>query len=157
MVNWNCCSALCTNNHRTVLPDGSKVKYYRLPRDKSIQQQYTTILKTTGINFKNGHTCSQHWKKGFRESTADLPDICVPLTQLSKLKAHVNTPASKTKATKKTKDTLKRNLSAAERVHGELSDSPSSFTPPSSKKRKSPKKKELFHLQSGKTRCVQGS
>ena len=52
MVNWNCCSALCTNNHRTVLPDGSKVKYYRLPRDKSIQQQYTTILKTTGINFK---------------------------------------------------------------------------------------------------------
>ena len=101
MVNWELLLCIMYQQHRTVLPDGSKVKYYRLPRDKSIQQQYTTILKTTGINFKNGHICSQHWKKGFKESTADLPDICVPLTQLSKLKAHVNTPASKTKATKR--------------------------------------------------------
>ena len=63
--------------------------------------------------------------------------------QLSKLKVDVNTPASKTKATKatkKTKDTLKRKLSAAERVHGELSDSPSSFTPPTSKNENHQKK-----------------
>ena len=52
MVNWNRCFALFTNNHRTVLPDGSKVKYYRLPRDKSVQQQYITILKRTVINVK---------------------------------------------------------------------------------------------------------
>ena len=64
----------------------------------------------------------------------------------------MNTPASKTKATKKTKDTLRRKLSATERVHGELSDSPSSFTPPSSKNENHQKKKELFHLQSEKNK-----
>ena len=87
---------------------------------------------------------------------ADLPDICVPLTQLSKLKVHVNTPASKTKATKKTKDTPKRKLSAAEPVHGELSDS-LPVLHHQQVNNENHQKKELFHLQPGKTKCVQGS
>ena len=86
MVNWNCCSALCSNNHRKSLPDGSKIKKYRLSRNPEIQQQYKSILKTDGINFKDEFICAQHWSKGFRESTDDLPGAPVPASQLLELK-----------------------------------------------------------------------
>ena len=131
MVNWNCCSALCTNSHRTVLPDGSKLKYYKLPRDKDIQQKYISILKTSGINFQNGYICSQHWGKGHRESTNDLPDIPVPPSQLLKLQESVKTPTSSSRK----QSSLKRKLDAAERITN------SSISSASKVQRKSPGKR----------------
>ena len=99
------------NNHSTILPDGSKVKKYRLPRNKELQQKYTSILKTSGINFNTGYICAEHWSEGYRESTADLADVPVPSSQFLKLRESVTTPKAK-----KQIHTLKRNLNAAERI-----------------------------------------
>ena len=117
MVHWYCCSARCTNNHSTILPDGCKVKKYRLPRNEDLQQKYTSILKTSGIYFNTGKICSEHWSKGYRESTADLPDVPVPSFQFIKLQEPIKTPKAK-----KQIRTLKRKLNAAERT---VSSSPS--------------------------------
>ena len=57
-----------------------------MPRLDKLQQHYTKILKTEGMNWKNGHVCSAHWSNGYRESTFDLPDVPVPDDQLKKLK-----------------------------------------------------------------------
>ena len=44
--------------------DGNLVKFYRLPRDPSIQKEYQQIIKTTGLNWKKGHICAEHWSSG---------------------------------------------------------------------------------------------
>ena len=108
MVNWNCCSALCQNNHRNRLQNGDKLKYYKLPRDPTIQTKYSSILKTTGINFKKGYICCQHWSKGYRSSTADLPDVSVPSSQLERLQNEKKS----TKSIRKSKLLKKKLLTA---------------------------------------------
>ena len=136
MVHWYYCSALCTNNHRTILPDGSKVKKYTLPRNEDLQQKYTSILKTSGINFNTGYICSEHWSKGYRESTADLPDVPVPSSQFLKLQESVKIPKAK-----KQIRTLKRKLNAAERTVGSSSSPSSQISRKSA--RKSPHKRVI--------------
>ena len=135
MVNWNCCSALCTNNHCIILSDGSKIKYYRLLRNKEIQRKYSTILKTTGINFKSGYICAQHWIKEYRQSTDNPPDLPVPPSQLSRLKTSIQTP--KGRLSRKNRSTLKRKLSAAERLS--LPSNSNDHFPEQERQRKSPR------------------
>ena len=54
-------------------------------RDPDILAKYKKILKTTGMNKKEGHICCQHWSKGERTNVEDLPDIPpVPATQFAK-------------------------------------------------------------------------
>ena len=86
MVKWSCSSSLCFNNYKSKDKDGKPLCYYRLPRLEKLQIHYTKILKTEGMNWKDGHICSAHWTKGYRESTFDLPDVPVPGDQLKKLK-----------------------------------------------------------------------
>ena len=83
MVKWFCSSSLCYNNFRTVDKEGNPIKFYRLPRDSSIQGKYKNILKTDGMNWMNGHICCEHWSSGVRTNANDIPDVTVPPTQLS--------------------------------------------------------------------------
>ena len=46
MVKWFCSSVY---NFRSKGSDGNLVKFYRLPRDPSIQREYEQIIKTTGL------------------------------------------------------------------------------------------------------------
>ena len=101
MVCWYCCSALCTNNYHTILPDRSKVKKYRLLGNKDLQQKCTSILKTSGINFNIGYICPEHWSKGYRESTVDFSKIA-GISQNTQSQKQIHT--------------LKRKLNAAERI-----------------------------------------
>ena len=73
MVKWFCSSCLCFNNHNSRDTLGQPIKFYRLPRDPEIQRADQSVLKTTGINWKNGHICSAHWSQGERKDTSDLP------------------------------------------------------------------------------------
>ena len=89
MVNWSCCSAFCFNNHRTKTPTGEGVKYYKLPKDIALQNEYKRILKTDGINFSSGYICCEHWSTGERQNTSVLPDVVVPKSQLEILRSKV--------------------------------------------------------------------
>ena len=79
MVNWFCSSAFCYNNFRT---KAGTIKYYKLPKDLNLQQEYRRILKTDGINFKRGYICGEHWSSGERTNIHVLPDIVVPPSQI---------------------------------------------------------------------------
>ena len=49
---------------QSIILDGNLVKFYWLPRDPSIQREYEQIIKTTGLNWKKGHICAEHWSSG---------------------------------------------------------------------------------------------
>ena len=40
---------------------------------------------TTGINWEKGHISAEHWTKGYRENTEDLPDIIALSSQILKM------------------------------------------------------------------------
>ena len=97
MVKWSCCSSLCFNSYLTFDENGEKLKFYRLPRDEETQRQYKKILKTEGINWKNGHICAEHWSEGERKNTSHFPDVPVPQSQLEKLTEKFNSIEQKMK------------------------------------------------------------
>jgi hypothetical protein len=110
MVNWSCSSALCYDNFKTREEKGASLKFYRLPSDKAIQANYKSFFKTSGLNWKNGHICCEHWSKGFRENAADLPDIVITERHLDKIKKKYENAKGKydnQNATKKQKLLLK--------------------------------------------------
>ena len=80
MTGWSCSASLCFNSHRK-----PGVKYYRLPRDPVIQQQYKKILKTDGVNWFRGYICAEHWSTGEKVDN-QLPDIAAPPSQVPFLK-----------------------------------------------------------------------
>ena len=80
MVKWFCTSALCFNNYRSKDSNGQSLKFYRLPRDKNVQLEYSKIFHTKSINWTQGHICVAHWSTN-RENSADLPDIIIPENQ----------------------------------------------------------------------------
>ena len=136
MVNWSCSSALCANNFRTKDENGEKIKYYRLPRDPEIQRQYESILHTKGMNFENGHICSEHWSSGERNNTNHLPDIAVPPSQIIFLEKKINNLTKRINSTSKPLPTDTRNLKTYKRKL-ELANS----IKPNKVKRKSPLKR----------------
>ena len=85
MVHWNCSSALCFNNYKTVDSNGQEMKH-RLPRDKKIQIEYQKFFKTSGFNWKNGYICAAHWSSRERKTPTDLPDVALPRQQYELLK-----------------------------------------------------------------------
>ena len=85
MVKWFCSSALCFNNFSSKDSNGKLLKYYRLPREESIQSKYRKIFWTDGINWNKGRIYSAHWSHGERKSINDLPDIPIPADQLPKI------------------------------------------------------------------------
>jgi len=89
MVNWFCSASLCFNNFRSKTANGEPLKYYRLPRDSKVQAKYMHLLKTDGINFRNGHICCEHFSSGIRKNKTDLPDIAAPLSQIPIMKEKV--------------------------------------------------------------------
>ena len=82
MPKWSCCSSLCFDNYQTKDENVEPLKYYRLPRDKNLQKEYQKILNTSGINWKQGHICCQHWSCGERKTPTTLPDV--PVTKVIK-------------------------------------------------------------------------
>ena len=48
---------MCLNNFRSKGSDRNPVKFYKLPRDPSTHREYERIVKTTGLNWKNGYIC----------------------------------------------------------------------------------------------------
>ena len=86
MVHWNCSSALCFNNFKSLDKSGNPVKYYKLPKDKKLQREYMKFFKTSGMNWKSGYICSAHWSTGSRASPSNIPDIAVTVEQFKLLK-----------------------------------------------------------------------
>ena len=80
-MKWFCSSSLCYNNVNTKKEDGTKIKYYSLPKNENLQVQYQKILKTKGMNWKNGQICCKHWSSGNREHLNSLPDVVLPPSQ----------------------------------------------------------------------------
>ena len=91
MVKWFGSSALCFNNFTSKDCNGRPLKYYRLPREKSIQSKYRKIFKTDGMNWNKGYTRSAHWNQGEKTSINDLPDIPIPADQLQKIREKFET------------------------------------------------------------------
>ena len=83
MVNWFCGAAICFNNFRTKTTNGERIKFYRLPKDVSIQKEYIRVLNIKGMNFRNGHICCEHFSSGIRELCTDIPDIAAPPSQIA--------------------------------------------------------------------------
>ena len=79
-MKWFRSSSLCYNNVNTK-KDGTKIKYYSLPKNENLQIQYLKILKTKGMNWRMGHICCEHWSSGNREHFNSLPDVVVPPSQ----------------------------------------------------------------------------
>jgi len=114
MVKWFCCSAFCTNNFRTRIPQEKSIKFYRLPRDREVQAAYTRILQTTGINWHSGHICAEHWSRGYRvNASADFPDIPAPASQLVTLEKKLK--QAKAQLERKATKPAKRKVSSLER------------------------------------------
>ena len=89
MVKWFGSSALCFNNFTSKDCNGRPLKYYRLPREKSIQSKYRKIFKTDGMNWNKGYIRSAHWNQGEKTSINDLPDIPIPADQLQKIRENL--------------------------------------------------------------------
>ena len=85
-MKFHCSSSLCFNNFLSKDINGMPMKFYRLPRDESIQSEYRKIFKTDGMNWENGRICAAHWSCGERNGSKHLPDVPVPEDQLEKLK-----------------------------------------------------------------------
>ena len=75
MVKWLSSSALCFNNFTNKDCNGWPLKYYRLPREESMQSKYRKIFRTDGMNWNEGNICSAYWSHGERESINDLPEF----------------------------------------------------------------------------------
>ena len=86
MVNWHCSSSLCFNNYSNVKKKCKEINYYRLPADVQLQRQYQSILKTTGMNWKFGYICSEHWSTGVRSCPSSLPDVPVTIETFEVIK-----------------------------------------------------------------------
>ena len=91
MVKLFCSSALCFNNFTSKDCNGRPLKYYRLPREETIQSKYSKIFRTDGINWNKGHICFAQWSHGERKSINDLPDISIPANQLQKIEEKFET------------------------------------------------------------------
>ena len=91
MVKWFCSSALCFNNFTRKDCNARPLKYYRLPREESIQSKYKKIFTTDGMNWIKGYVSSAHWSHGERKSINDLPDIPIPADQLQKIRKKFET------------------------------------------------------------------
>ena len=76
-MHWYCAASLCLNNYQK-----KGVHRYRLPRGKRMQELYKKVLKTDGVDWKNGHICAEHWSKGAKENKLSVPDITVPPSQI---------------------------------------------------------------------------
>ena len=85
-MKFHCSSSLCFNNFLSKDINGMPMKFYRLPRDESIQSEYRKIFKTDGMNWDNGRICAAYWSCGERNGSKHLPDVPVPEDQLQKLK-----------------------------------------------------------------------
>ena len=156
MVNWFCSSSLCYDNFRTKTNTGDNLKYYRVPRDPEILQQYKRILKTEGINHKNGHVCCEHWSAGFRKDSSDLPDIVVPPSQIPIIKEKYERAKERFQKIEEPKPSdklilkkIKRKLEIATIPSKQLPSSRKMPTPreastPIPKRKRTPSKKELF-------------
>jgi len=84
-MKYYCSSVLCFNNYTSKDRNGEKVKFYRLPRLPELQSKYMQLFKTSGMNWKNGYICSEHWSSGERKNTSDFPDVIVPEHHFNKL------------------------------------------------------------------------
>ncbi|XP_066924260.1 uncharacterized protein [Clytia hemisphaerica] len=82
----SCSSSLCFNTFRSKDSNGNPIKFHRLPKDPELRKQYKKLFKTEGFNWKFGVICSEHWSKGFRSSSNDLPDVIVPESQYKLMK-----------------------------------------------------------------------
>ena len=80
-MKWFCSSSLYYNNANTEKEDGTKIKYYSLPKNENFHIQYQKILKTNDMNWKNGNICCEHWSSGNREQLNSLPGVVVPPSQ----------------------------------------------------------------------------
>ena len=78
MVKWFCSSDLCFNNFTSKDCIERPLKYYRLPRQESIQSKYRKTFRTDGMNWNKGHISSGHWSHGERKSINDLRHIPIP-------------------------------------------------------------------------------
>ena len=107
MVRW-----FCFNNHSSLDDNGKPIKFYRLPRNPEIQAEYRKNLKTSGINWKDGHICAEHWKSGLRKDTNDLPNVAVPSSQIErhriKYENALRIANSATNVSAKQRETLKK-------------------------------------------------
>lgn len=131
MVKWSCASALCFNNHTTLGIDGKPLKFYRLPRLESLKSQYRKILKTDGINWKNGYICCEHWSSNERLSVTDLPDVVVSERNFQKLEqkyenANNLVKKSATELHKKRLRNAKQKLETARNIMNQNINTPSS-------------------------------
>ena len=82
---WVSPSLLCCNDFRTKTHTGNKIECCGLPKNPETQVEYHKILKITGINQDKGHICSEHWSKGFRDSSGDFPDVVTPYFPILKM------------------------------------------------------------------------
>ncbi|XP_057295041.1 uncharacterized protein LOC130623561 [Hydractinia symbiolongicarpus] len=134
MVKWFCSSSLCYNNFRTQNSNGGKLIFYRLPRTKDLQMEYQKIIKTAGVNWKNGHICCKHWSAGYKINET-LPDVTVPQSQIPIIEQKYN----------RAKERLEKTQSAANKMKvKELKKKfkfIQTFRTPSSVKRKPPAKR----------------
>lgn len=110
---------MCFNNFRTLDKNKEKINFYKIPKNKEIQRQYATLLKTGGANMDRGHICCEHWIDCVRKDSNHLPEIIVPQTQIAKLNKKINIAAKNLKrnpdstSSKLTLKTLKKKLIAA--------------------------------------------
>ena len=112
-MKWYCSSALCSNNFSTRDSHGNPIKYYRLPREESIQNDYRKIFKTDGFNWQNGHICAEHWSTGERQTSSHLPDVPVPQEHLEKLKLKYERSKLKSPSSSTSKVNAKRKYDSA--------------------------------------------
>nr|XP_047130109.1 melanopsin-A-like [Hydra vulgaris] len=110
MVHWFCSPSLCFNNFRSKTTNGERIKFYRLPKDVSLQKEYIRILHTKGMNFKNGHFCWEHFSSGIRELCTDIPDIAAPPSQIAIMKRKYTNALTKMTTSQKATEAEKKNL-----------------------------------------------
>ena len=148
MVKWSCASPLCFNNFRTRSDKGEGINKYRLPRDKSIIEAYKRILRTNVLNVEYGYICAEHWSKGYRTDTKDLPDVPVPKSQVNVITKKYNLAKERFRqlkipkfSDKKCLNNIKEKYQLAIRLTSENFPSTSISTPCS--KHKAPKLRVL--------------
>lgn len=115
MVNWFCGAALCFNNFRTKTTNGERIKFYRLPKDVSIQKEYIRVLNTKGMNFRNGHICCEHFSSGIRELCTDIPNIAAPPSQIAIMERKYENALAKITKSGKTTEADKKHLKGLKR------------------------------------------
>ena len=74
MRKWCCSSALCKSNILTRDSNSNPVKYYRLPREELIQNEYKNISQTDSFNWQSGHICAALCSISQKEISSYLSD-----------------------------------------------------------------------------------